>query len=403
MSSRKPPFPTVLQDGKRWEVHQRDCLAGIAELPVDSVDAVITDPPYGINFEGQAWDRPQITPGSRSRQSTGQRYQQWCEQWARECLRVLKPGGYLASFGSPRTVHRLAAGIEDAGLELRDMLMWLHGQGYPKTRNLTGDWAGWGTGLKPAYEPILLARKVPDGLIAASVARHRTGALHIDACRVADRRWPPNLLLGHDQDCTDTGCADGCPIGHLGDRARFFYCAKPNRRERDAGCEQLPRKTIQTFKIGREDELKAELVGALNIHPTVKPIALMRWLIGLLCAPDALLLDPFTGSGSTGVAALLEDIRFLGFEQDGDYAEIARARIQYHARGDSDQPADKRTPRERACLTRSTNKALEPHRIWSNGERSRTPSGAHQSRRPGDAPTPRARQRSSPKEAFDAH
>ena len=104
---------------------------------------------------------------------------------------------------------------------------------------------------------------------------------------------------------------------------------KPNRRERDAGCEQLPRRTIQTFKIGREDELKAEQDGALNIHPTVKPIELMRWLVRLLCPPGALVLDPFAGSGSTGAAAVLEGARFLGFEQDGDYAEIARARIEY--------------------------------------------------------------------------
>jgi site-specific DNA-methyltransferase (adenine-specific) len=313
--SRRTTADQACADG-RWEVRREDCLLGLRELPDGSVDAVITDPPYGINFEGRAWDRPHVKPGERSRQSSGQRYQEWCEQWASECVRVLKPGGYLASFGSPRTVHRLASGIEDAGLELRDMLMWLHGQGYPKTRNLTGEWEGWGTGLKPAYEPILLARRAPDGPIADNIARHHTGALHIDACRVADRRWPPNLLLSHDHGCTETGCANGCPIGGLGDRARFFYCAKPNRRERDAGCEQLPRKTIQTFKIGREDELKAERDGSLNIHPTVKPIELMRWLVRLLCTTDALVLDPFTGSGSTGAAAVLEGTRFLGFEQD---------------------------------------------------------------------------------------
>lgn len=403
MRSGVTQLSSIAQRGARWEVRQQNCLAGITDLPSDSVDAVITDPPYGINFAALAWDRPQIRAGGRSRQSSGQRYQEWCERWAAECLRVLKPGGFLASFGSPRTVHRLASGVEDAGFEVRDMLMWLYGQGYPKTRNLTGEWEGWGTGLKPAYEPILLARRAPNGLIADSVAHHRTGALHIDACRGADRRWPANLLLGHHPDCADGRCADGCPVAELGDRARFFYCAKPNRRERDAGCEQLLRKTIQTFKIGREDELKAEREGTLNIHPTVKPIELMRWLVRLLCAPDALVLDPFTGSGSTGAAVLVEGARFIGFEQDGEYAQIARARIDHHADSGAEKDGDKSTTDGRSSITRSTNKGLDSHRDWSNGERSRTPSGAHQSKRPGDAPTPRARHRRSQREAFDAH
>jgi DNA modification methylase len=353
--------------GSRWEVRQGDCLAGLAALPAGSVDVVITDPPYGINFQGKAWDRPQVSPGERSHESRGQRYQEWCEQWASECLRVLKPGGHLASFGSPRTVHRLAAGIEDSGFELRDMLMWLHGQGYPKTRNMTGEWTGWGTGLKPAYEPIVLARRAPDGPISASVARHRTGALHIDACRVSDHRWPPNLLLSHLPECTETRCVDGCPVGELGPRARFFYCAKPNRRERDAGCEHLPRQTIQTFKIGREDEEKAERDGSLNVHPTVKPIELMRWLVRLLCPPGGLVLDPFTGSGTTGCAALLEQARFLGFEQDSDYARIARGRIEHHARNRRSQAPARSTPRPRQSLTRSTNNTVDVHLTSSNG------------------------------------
>lgn len=355
----------------RWEVRHQDCLRGLRQLPAASIDAVITDPPYGINIDGHVWDRPQISPGGRSGVSPGRRYQEWCEQWARECLRVLKPGGHLTSFGSPRTVHRLASAIEDSGLQLRDMLMWLHGQGYPKTRNLTGEWAGWGTGLKPAYEPIVLARRPPDGPIAASVARHRRGPLHIDACRVEGRRWPPNLLLGHSPDCAETRCAGECPIGELGERARFYYCAKPNRRERDTGCEHLPRRTIQTFKIGRTAALNAEREGALNVHPTVKPIELMRWLVRLLCPPGALVLDPFTGSGSTGAAALLEGARFLGFEQDQGYTRIARARIRHHARpGDS-------TARS---LTRPTNTGLDPQRASSCDGRSRTARGAHQPR-----------------------
>ena len=394
---------TRVRRPRRWEVRRQDSLRGLPKLPDASVDAVITDPPYGINFQDKRWDRPHVQAGRHSPVPTGQRYQDWCEQWTRECLRVLKPGGHLASFGSPRTAHRLASAIEDSGFELRDTLLWLHGQGYPKSRQLTGKWAGWGTGLKPAYEPILLARRRPDGTVTANTAKHGTGAIHIDACRTDDGRWPTNLLLDHHPDCTTRSCRDGCPVAALGDHSRFFYCAKPNRRERDAGCEQLPRRTIQTFKIGREDELKAERVGALNIHPTVKPIELMRWLVRLLCPSGALVLDPFTGSGSTGVAALLEGTRFLGFEQDDNYTEIARARIQYHACGGSGEPPEERTRQGRVSLMGSTNNGLEPHRIWSNRERSRIASGAHKSRRPGDAPTPRARQRRDRKEVFDAH
>jgi site-specific DNA-methyltransferase (adenine-specific) len=324
MSSRK-------DDAGRWEVRHQDCLIGVQELPASSIDAVITDPPYGINFQDQAWDRPHIQPGQRSHDPVGRRYQQWCEQWARECLRILKPGGHIATFGAPRTAHRLASALEDSGLELRDTLLWLHGQGYPKSRNLAGEWAGWGTGLKPAYEPILLARRPLDGTVADNAARHRTGVLHIDACRTDGHRWPPNLLLDHHQDCREQTCVEGCPIGELGPRARFFYSPKPNRRERDAGCDQLPRRTIQTFKIGRDDELRAERTGTLNIHPTVKPLELMRWLIRLLAPAGAVVLDPFTGSGTTGVAAVLEDTRFLGFERDEQYIQIAQARIKHHS------------------------------------------------------------------------
>lgn len=326
---------------------------------------MITDPPYGINFRGLAWDRPTTNAtGSQRRASPEGSYEIWCERWARECRRVLCPGGHLVSFGAPRTAHRLASGIEDAGFELRDLLLWLYGQGFPKSKNLAGPWTGWGTTLKPAYEPILLARKPVPGRLEDNVARHGTGALHIDACRLAPAeapvrppgglrpraqvdhptggrraptradargRWPTNLLLGHAPGCSPERCTVDCPIGALGPRARFFYCAKADRRERDAGCEHLRPRTIETFAIGREAELRATARPVANHHPTVKPLELMRWLVRLVTPLDGLIVDPFCGSGSTGCAAVLEGMRFLGIERDPAYAAIARARIQHWA------------------------------------------------------------------------
>ncbi|MGH2941296.1 MAG: DNA-methyltransferase [Solirubrobacteraceae bacterium] len=310
----------------------------------------MTDPPYGIGFQGHAWDRPGTSHGrTRSRRrdapATGSAlptggtpspslgaehpYQSWCGAWARGCLRVLKPGGHVVSFGAPRTAHHLACGIEQAGLELRDTLLWLFGQGFPKSRNLTGSFSGWGTALKPAYEPIILARKPLDDITQRNAERHGTGALHIDACRDDSGRWPPNLLITHNDTCAPDRCAAGCPVTGLGDRARFFYCPKASRGERDAGCHELERHVIDTFKIGADNERRARAAPVANFHPTVKPLALMRWLIRLTTQRDALIIDPFCGSGSTGCAAMLEGRRFIGVEQDPRYARIARARIHH--------------------------------------------------------------------------
>ncbi len=265
-------------------------------------------------------------------------------------MRALKPGGHLAAFAAPSTAHRLACGLEEAGFELRDVLMWLQGQGYPATRVLPG---GLGTGLKPAWEPIVLARKPLDGTLDHNLAEYGTGAMNIDACRdrahrkglpqrrarrtagasprtsVADGR--PTCCSPTVDPCTRSRCEADCPIGLLGDRHRFFYAAKAPRRERDAGCEKLPRRVVQTFKIGAHNEQLCEDNPVANIHPTVKPIELMRWLVRLLTPPGGLLLDPFTGSGSTGAAAVLEGARFLGIERERDYIPIARARIKHWA------------------------------------------------------------------------
>ncbi len=194
----------------------------------------------------------------------------------------------------------------------------------PKSRRLSG---GRGTALKPAYEPILLARKRPDGPIAQNLAIHGSGALSIDACRVGNR-WPANVLLSHHPQCSESRCQGGCPTRRIdvaaasgrqqpsraGQASRLFYCAKATRRERNAGCEHLPPRELDLFPNAHGDG-KAPAAAA-NAHPTVKPLALMRWLIRLVVPEGSMVLDPFCGSGSTGCAAVLEHRRFLGLEQN---------------------------------------------------------------------------------------
>jgi site-specific DNA-methyltransferase (adenine-specific) len=359
-------------------------LHALPRLDASSIDAVITDPPYGINFNGMAWDGRGIADATRSdlaiREKLGtpgrtrggsafgspssyagaydftprgmQAFQAFSARWAHECLRVLKPGGHLAAFASPRTAHRLSCGLEEAGFELRDVVMWIHGQGFPKSLNLGGAMSGWGTALRPAYEPIVLARKPLQLPTRENVRRHGTGALNIDACRqrkpAAGRgcegrghtrghaatcagRWPPNFALSHGPSCTEAACGRDCPAALLGERERFFYCPKASRREREAGCEGLSRHTIQTFQIGASNERRAKANPVANVHPTVKPIELMRWIVRLITPCDGLVLDPFAGSATTGAAAVLEGARFLGIEREAEYIPIARARVRYWA------------------------------------------------------------------------
>jgi site-specific DNA-methyltransferase (adenine-specific) len=352
------------------ELLHGDCLDRLRELPDCSVDACVTDPPYGLSFMGKAWDYD--VPGA--------------DVW-REVLRVLKPGGHLLAFAGTRTQHRMAVQIEDAGFEIRDLIAWVYGSGFPKSldvskaidkaagaeREVAGSytvtgtaakgqhkgraaasadqgsaagcakalditapatpaaqqWAGWGTALKPALEPITVARKPLVGTVAANVLEHGTGAINVDGCRVAASdgytenavtqgintartsydprqqrstfnpspagRWPANLI--HD------GSDEPCEL--LGDAARFFYCAKASKADRGEG----------------------------NGHPTVKPTELMRYLCRLVTPPGGVVLDPFMGSGSTGKAAALEGFRFIGIEREAEYLEIARGRIQLPEQG----------------------------------------------------------------------
>ena len=329
------------------ELLHGDCLERLRELPDCSVDACVTDPPYGLSFMGKAWDYD--VPGA--------------EVW-REVLRVLKPGGHLLAFAGTRTQHRMAVQIEDAGFEIRDLIAWVYGSGFPKSRNLSGDWQGWGTALKPALEPITVARKPLVGTVAANVLRHGTGALNVDGCRVGTSkqvpasvkkappsshtvsignstetsgfdpnvgRWPANLIhdgsdevVGLFPQSVSTGgsgpasrqhkgdgrtvcgsCAATGGFGDTGSAARFFYCAKASKADR----------------------------GAENVHPTVKPTELMRYLVRLVTPPGGVVLDPFMGSGSTGKAAVLEGFRFIGIEREAEYLEIARGRIQLPEQG----------------------------------------------------------------------
>lgn len=301
---------TIYDDATQaWQLIEGDALALLAKLPKDSIDAVITDPPYGIAVGGERWDSF----------AAGKHFERWTESWATEARRVLKPGGHLLAFGAPRTFHRLASGIEDAGLEIRDTLLWLNHQGLPKSHRLPD---GLGTALKPAYEPILLSRKPLVGTTEQTLAAFGTGALNIDPARIGTGRyWPANVTLSHAPDCP-SALIDGEMRGP----SRLFLSAKATRHEREAGCGELPVRSAQLYT-GRDRPARERR----NIHPTVKPLALMRWLVRLAVPEGGVVLDPFTGSGSTGIAAVLEGRPFVGIEREGEYADVACARLTHWA------------------------------------------------------------------------
>jgi site-specific DNA-methyltransferase (adenine-specific) len=346
-----------------------DCLDKLKELENNSIDSIVTDPPYGLSFMGKKWDYdvPSV------------------EIW-QECLRVLKPGGHLLAFAGSRTYHRMAVRIEDAGFDIRDQIMWIYGSGFPKSHNVgksidkmqgnqrkvvgtKADFAldgakrnatkhrevgeaakeigheygyksgwdtpvdkgnsigeGWGTALKPAHEPIVMARKPIEGTVAENTLQYGVGGLNIDGTRIqmqdGDKmdirrynayhdtfnsyedgesakgkeyvvaepheggRWPANVIINEEGD---------------EEWKRYFYCPKANKKDRDEG----------------------------NIHPTVKPTDLMKYLIRLVTPKDGIVLDPFMGSGSTGKAAMQEGMWFVGIEREKEYYEIAKQRIEH--------------------------------------------------------------------------
>jgi DNA modification methylase len=386
------------------EIIHGDCVEEMRKLAPDSADAIVTDPPYLLGFMGKQWDK-------------AEKQQEWHAAWAIEALRVLKPGGHLLAFGGTRTYHRMTCAIEDAGFEIRDCIQWIYGSGFPKSHDIskaidkmagaerevvgtyrvTGNaltptkekggtfgvgvpnspggnlnittpatpeaqqWDGWGTALKPACEPIVVARKpLSEKTVAKNVLEHGTGALNIDASRISGEpvpvnvleewsgfgqkkrpdytptvntqgRWPANVILDEDaaalldeQSGTSKSTGGQASLGafrngdiygkgrderekrdpgygDVGGASRFFYTAKASKKERGEG----------------------------NNHPTVKPLTLMRYLVRLVTPPGGLVLDPFMGSGTTGLACADEGFSFIGIEMEDEYIEIARRRIAF--------------------------------------------------------------------------
>ena len=464
-----------------------DCVEVMKSLPDNSVDSVVTDPPYGLEFMGKEWDAPWKKSGSfngnieETAESAGGvskfanhrvRYQKglapmlgfqlWATEWAVECLRVLKPGGHILAFGGSRTWHRLAVAVEDAGFELRDSIAWIYGSGFPKSldvskaidkragaeREVVGtairqnaifaisgsgalqpqfangsayelkdkpatleakEWQGWGTALKPAFEPVVVGRKPLVGTVAENVLQWGVGGLNIDGSRItvdpndpvnkaqyhnkpnaiygkyADKvdgnitsmkpheggRWPANVILDEvsagllDEQSGATKSANGGGIrktalgrmnddgwqpketempgyGDSGGASRFFYVAKASKRDRNEGLEELEKREFSDRKkqnhfttiCGKHhtqrDVCKCEHVQMVtNFHPTVKPTQLMRYLIKLVTPAGGVVLDPFTGSGSTGKAALLDGYRFIGAELTEEYLPIIEGRLRW--------------------------------------------------------------------------
>lgn len=309
-----------MTDRKLPTIIHADCRQAMREMAPNSIDAIVTDPPYGLSFMGEKWDHG--VPG--------------VDFWS-EALRVAKPGTYMLACGGTRTFHRLASAIEDGGWEVRDAISWLYSSGFPKSRNLHGEWEGWGTALKPAWEPLILARKPLEGNVEQNVAKHRTGVINIDSARLdmgeeydpnsiqrqgasgkgkvgnafgagglvgkeiptfnPKGRWPANVAL--DEEAAEILDND---VGRteFGGPSRFFFTSKASRRERGEG----------------------------NNHPTVKPLALMRYCVKLLTPPGGTVLDPFAGSGTTLLAAMEEGFNSIGIEREAEYVEVIRSRVE---------------------------------------------------------------------------
>lgn len=388
----------------------------LKKFPSNIIDSVVTDPPYGLSDlspEKIMSTMLQWSSGGDSFIPKGKGFMN--KDWDsfvpppavwKEVLRVLKPGGYILCFAGSRTLDLMSISLRLAGFEIRDTIMWLYGSGFPKSHNLKGEYEGLGTALKPAVEPIILARKPLEGTVLENVQKWGVGALRINDSRIGTEeltnrgmsslgvmhddlwkpdktstqvtgRWPANLLLDEESaqlldeqsgvskgskrregiarkrnnglglGSTDErmGAANSPDnYGDAGGASRFFYISKVSVSEREAGLENLEDKYIAKgnqaqaeLKRGNTDFSREtdtagqnKIFARKNHHPTVKPISLMTYLCKLVTPPKGTILDPFTGSGSTGIAAVLEDFTFIGIEQSYEYVEIAKNRIEYH-------------------------------------------------------------------------
>ncbi len=362
-----------------------DCLSKLKELEDNSIDSIVTDPPYGLSFLGKDWDKVKATRETQSQVVKGLgagmkmttladniEFEKWVTEWSMECMRVLKPGGYMLAFGGSRMYHRLASGVENAGFEIRDQMMWIYGSGFPKSRDIgkdiekikvggiknlkqigtkqgikvetgtqgfsynkeyvagismggkqisgdipvyeiTNEWGGWGTALKPAHEPIVMARKpLSEKTVGNNVLEWGTGGINIDDSRIETTdtldRFPANIIFDEE--------AGKMLDEQYEDVSRFFYCPKSSKKDRNEGID--------------------------NNHPTVKPTDLMLYLIRLVTPKGGVTLDPFMGSGSTGKAAVRGGFDFIGIERDNEYFRIAENRINYEVNNPYKEEKDKK-------------------------------------------------------------
>jgi DNA modification methylase len=444
---------TIERNWGRMKLINADCIEAMKAMADNSVDAIVTDPPYELGFMGKSWDASGIAFN--------------IEVW-QEALRVIKPGGHLIAFSGSRTYHRMAVAIEDAGFQIRDQIMWVYGSGFPKSHNISKgidkaagalrevigqrtdgmsesamkadkgwnansmgsiiditvpatpaaqQWDGWGTALKPAHEPMVLARKPLEGTVANNVLTWGVGGLNIDGTRVGSRedepqirpasasgignggvaygtrdgqdaiytqgRFPANFI--HDGSDEVVGLfpdtkgqrirpiaegKKGLPISEesfvditanaetfgytdSGSAARFFYCAKASKRDRNEGLDGFEGKEIGAKGNGLARTCAtcgASVIDGCNCvdrtfvnpvranhHPTVKPISLMQYLVRLVTPPNGIVLDPFMGSGSTGKACAYEGFDFIGIDQSAEYVQIAQARIDFALANKSDE------------------------------------------------------------------
>ena len=384
-----------------YKLYQGSMLDMLDVINKDTIDCIVTDPPYELNFMSKGWDNAGVSFNK--------------DTW-KKCFDVLKDGGYLLAFGGSRTYHRIACAIEDAGFEIRDCIMWLYGSGFPKSMNIglaidkkngvesevigeikthdfskhkgsmmsfantekqetsisnvkikkaNNEWQGWGTALKPAFEPIIVARKPFKGSLVDNVIKNGVGGLNIDECRVPfngdkwntqksgkssrayqseetttaggicvandNGRFPANVIHdGSDETIKDM------PIANKESVSRYFYCAKASKKDRDDGLSAFESKTVDDGRKKSIDNAfqRGETLRK-NTHPTVKPTELMQYLVRLVATKGATILDPFNGSGSTGKAVMYENkernanYKYIGIELTEEYLPIAAARIEH--------------------------------------------------------------------------